>query len=92
MPEGFDFSTQGGAEDQKVNGYVVAAKGKTLCLFKAADDSEDGKEETAPVAFFQCSADIKTFDVADLERSNIAVVCADGQALQLWAAVLQIRG
>jgi WD40 repeat protein len=101
VPEGFDFSKQGGAEEQKVNGYVVAPKGSTLCIFKAADDSADGatdsadgvgtaetaiKTERAPVAFFQCDSPIKTFDVAG---ANVAVGCADGQVLLLWAAVLQ---
>ena len=73
-------------KEQKVNGHVVTAKGNTLCIFKAADGSEHGtaggagKAETAPVAFFECPADIKVFEVA---CANIAVGCADGQMLQL---------
>ena len=76
-------------KEQKVNGHVVTAKGNTLCIFKAADGSEHGtaggadgagKAETAPVAFFECPADIKVFEVA---CANIAVGCADGQMLHL---------
>ena len=103
---------QGGAEDQKVNGYVVSVTGKTLYIFN--DDAEDGgagaaassanedgaagsadgagKVKTAPVAFFQCSAEIQAFDVNktfDVACANIVVGCADGQVLQLFAAVLQ---
>jgi len=54
-----------------------------------------GKVKTAPVAFFQCSAEIQAFDVNktfDVACANIVVGCADGQVLQLWAAVLQTRG
>ena len=90
VPEGFAFSKQGGAKEQRSNGYVVIAKGRTLFISKA---TADGKAEPAPVAFFQCAAEIKGFDVANLERSNLAsnlaVGCADGQVLQLFAAVLQ---
>ena len=39
-----------------------------------------------PVAFFQCASEIAAFDVAG---ANVAVACADGQVLQLFAAVLQ---
>ena len=106
MPEGFTFPKQGGAFaiEQSVDGYVVAAQGKTLCIFTAgntdgADKAETTpQEEKAPVAFFQCDSEvqaIQAFDVADLERSNLAsnlaVGCADGQVLQLWAAVLQAQ-
>ena len=101
VPEGFVFSKQGGAKKQRRNGYVVAAKGKTLCIFTAGNTDGAGKaettpkEETAPVAFFQCDSEIQAFDVANLERSNLAsnlaVGCADGQVLQLWAAVLQTQ-
>jgi len=105
VPEGLTFPRQDGATEQRVNSYVVAAKGKTLCIFKAADDkaeTADGKaetaqksetaeaeaEETAAVAFFQCASEIQAFDVCELERSQIAVGCADGQVLQLRAVVL----
>ena len=96
VPEGLTFPKQGGAKAQRINSYVVAAKGQTLCIFKAAD----GKAETAPkaetveaegiaaVAFFQCASEILAFDVSERERSHIAVGCADGQVLQLRAAVL----
>jgi hypothetical protein len=114
VPEGFTVPKQASAKEQGVNSYVVAAKGKTLCIFKAADDkaetAADGKmetaemapkvetaeaeaadaeaEETAAVAFFQCASEIQAFDVSELERSHITVGCADGQVLQLRAAVL----
>ena len=83
VPEGL-FSEERGAQEQIVNGHVVSAKGQTLCVLKAAD----GKAETAPVAFFQCASKIKAFDVAG---ANVAVGCADGEVLQLFAAVLQTR-
>jgi len=105
VPEGFTVPKQASAKEQGVNSYVVAAKGKTLCIFKAADDkaetAADGRSETAPkvetaeveetaaVAFFQCASEIQAFDVSELERSHMAVACADGQVLQLFAAVLQ---
>ena len=90
VPEGVTFPKEGGAKEQRINSYVVAAKGKTLCIFKAADEAETAEaeaEETAAVAFFQCrgASEIRTFDVSGLERSHIAVGCADGQ---LRAAVL----
>ena len=107
MPEGFTFPKEGGTEEKRINSYVVAAKGKTLCIFKAADEAETAEaprveaaeaeaaeaeaaeaEETAAVAFFQCASEIVAFDVSELERSHIAVGCADGQVLQLRAAVL----
>ena len=114
VPEGLTFPRQDGATEQRVNSYVVAAKGQTLCIFKAADDkaetATDGKmetaemapkmetaeaeaadaeaDETAAVAFFQCVSEIQAFDVSELERSHITVGCADGQVLQLRAAVL----
>ena len=101
VPEGFTLSKKDGAKEHTVNGYLVAAKGKTLCIFKA-DGSEHGsaagsadgagKAKMAPVAFFQCSTDILAFDVSNFEGANIAVGCADGQVLLLWAAVLQTRG
>ena len=93
VPEGFAFSKQGGAKEQRSNGYVVAATGQTLVIHKApedkaetAADGSDGKAEPAPVAFFQCAAEIRGFDVAG---AKVAVGCADGQVLQLFAAVLQ---
>ena len=99
VPEGFTFPKEGGTEEKRINSYVVAAKGKTLCIFKAADEAETGEapkveaaeaeaEETAAVAFFQCASEIQAFDVSELEPSHIAVGCADGQVLQLQAAVL----
>ena len=104
VPEGFTFPKEGGTEEKRINSYVVAAKGKTLCIFKAADEAETAEapkveaaeaeaveaeaEETAAVAFFQCASEIQAFDVCELERSQIAVGCADGQVLQLRAAVL----
>ena len=104
VPEGFTFPKEGGTEEKRINSYVVAAKGKTLCIFKAADEAETAEapkveaaeaetaeaeaEETAAVAFFQCASEIQAFDVSELERSHIAVGCADGQVLQLQAAVL----
>ena len=97
------FSKERGALEQRANGYVVAARGSTLCIFRTTDGSagsEDaatgsargangaGKPKTAAVAFFQCSSDIRAFDV---EGAKIAVGCSDGQVLQLsWAAVLQM--
>ena len=93
VPEGFTLPKEGGAKEQKINSYVVAAKGQTLVIHKApedkaetAADGSDGKAEPAPVAFFQCAAEIKGFDVAG---AKVAVGCADGQVLQLFAAVLQ---
>ena len=99
VPEGFTFPKEGGARERRINSYVVAAKGKTLCIFKAADEAETAEapkveaaeaeaEETAAVAFFQCASEIQAFDVCELERSQIAVGCADGQVLQLRAVVL----
>ena len=95
VPEGFTFPKAGGAKEHRINSYVVAAKGKTLCIFKAADEAETAPkveaaeaEETAAVAFFQCASEIQAFDVSELERSHITVGCADGQVLQLRAAVL----
>ena len=104
VPEGFKFPKQGGAQKQRVGDYVVAAKGQTLVILEAphdkAETAADGKAETAPkvetaeaeetaaVAFFQCASEIKGFDVAG---ANVAVGCADGHVLQLFAAVLQTR-
>ena len=97
VPEGFTFPKEDGARERRINSYVVAAKGKTLCIFKAADEAQTAEapkveaadaEETAAVAFFQCASEIQAFDVSELERSHIAVGCADGQVLQLQAAVL----
>ena len=99
VPEGFTFPKEGGTEEKRINSYVVAAKGKTLCIFKAADEAETAEapkveaaeaeaEETAAVAFFQCASEIQAFDVSELERSHIAVGCADGQVLHLQAAGL----
>ena len=97
VPEGFTFPKEGGARERRINSYVVAAKGKTLCIFKAADEAQTAEapkveaadaEETAAVAFFQCASEIQAFDVSELERSHVAVGCADGQVLQLRASVL----
>ena len=98
VPEGFTFPKEGCAQKKSVNDLVVAAQGKTLRIFKVLDGNAE-TAHNAPVAFFQCDSEIKTFDVADLERSNmasnvasnLAVGCADGQVLQLWAAVLQTQ-
>ena len=96
VPEGFTFPKAGGAKEHRINSYVVAAKGKTLCIFKAADEAETAEApkveaaeaEAAAVAFFQCASEIQAFDVSELEPSHIAVGCADGQVLHLQAAVL----
>ena len=94
VPEGFTLPKEGGAKEQKINSYVVAAKGQTLVIHKAPEDkaetAADGSDDKAetPVAFFQCASEIQAFDVSELERSHIAVGCADGQVLQLQAAVL----
>ena len=98
VPEGFTFPKQSGAQEQRVGGYVVAAKGQTLVIHKAPEDkapedkvetAADGKAGTeTPVAFFQCASQIAAFDVAG---ANVAVGCADGQVLQLFAAVLQTQ-
>ena len=95
VPEGFTLPKEGGAKEQKINSYVVAAKGQTLVIHKApedkaetAADGSDGKAEPAPVAFFQCASEILGFDVAG---ANVSVGCADGHVLQLFAAVLQTR-
>ena len=82
----------------RVGGYVVASKGQTLVIHKAPEDkAPEDKAETAadgkagtetPVAFFQCASQIAAFDVAG---ANVAVGCADGQVLQLFAAVLQTQ-
>ena len=91
VPEGFTFPNEGGAKPQRINSYVVAAKGQTLVIHKAPEDkaetAADGKAGTeTPVAFFQCASKIAAFDVAG---ANVAVGCADGQVLQLFTAVLQ---
>ena len=96
VPEGFTFPKQGGARERRINSYVVAAKGQTLVIHKAPEDkAPEDKAETAadgkagtetPVAFFQCASKITAFDVAG---ANVAVACADGEVLQLFAAVLQ---
>ena len=93
VPEGFTFPKQSGAQKQRVGGYVVAAKGQTLVIHKApenkAETAADGKAGTeTPVAFFQCASPIAAFDVAG---ANVTVGCADGQVLQLFAAVLQTQ-
>ena len=93
VPEGFTFPNEGGAKPQRINSYVVAAKGQTLVIHKAPEDkaetAADGKARTeTPVAFFQCASQIAAFDVAG---ANVAVGCADGQVLQLFAAVLQTQ-
>ena len=98
VPEGFTFLKRGGGKEQKVGRYVVAAKGQTLVIHKAPEDkAPEDKAETAadgkawtetPVAFFQCASQITAFDVAG---ANVAVGCADGQVLQLFAAVLQTQ-
>ena len=102
VPEGFTFPKEGGARERRINSYVVAkgqtAKGQTLVIHKAPEDkAPEDKAETAadgkagtetPVAFFQCASEIAAFDVAGV---NVAVGCADGQVLQLFAAVLQTQ-
>ena len=93
VPEGFTFPKEGGARERRINSYVVAAKGQTLVIHKAPEDkaetAADGKAGTeTPVAFFQCASEIAAFDVAG---ANVAVGCADGQVLQLFAAVLQTQ-
>ena len=93
VPEGFTFPKEGGTEEKRINSYVVAAKGQTLVIHKAPEDkaetAADGKAGTeTPVAFFQCASRIAAFDVAG---ANVAVGCADGQVLQLFAAVLQTQ-
>ena len=93
VPEGFTFPKEGGARERRINSYVVAAKGQTLVIHKAPEDkaetAADGKAGTeTPVAFFQCASQIAAFDVAG---ANVAVGCADGQVLQLFAAVLQTQ-
>ena len=92
VPEGFTFPKEGGARERRINSYVVAAKGQTLVIHKAPEDKAEDKAETAgtetPVAFFQCASQIEAFDVAG---ANVAVGCADGQVLQLFAAVLQTQ-
>ena len=93
VPEGFTFPKEGGARERRINSYVVAAKGQTLVIHKAPEDkaetAADGKAGTeTPVAFFQCASKIAAFDVAG---ANVAVCCADGQVLQLFAAVLQTQ-
>ena len=95
VPEGFTFPNEGGAKPQRINSYVVAAKGQTLVIHKAPEDkapedkvetAADGKAGTeTPVAFFQCASNIAAFDVAG---ANVAVGCAGGQVLQLRASVL----
>ena len=91
-PAGFTFPNEGGAKPQRINSYVVAAKGQTLVIHKAPEDkaetAADGSDDKAetPVAFFQCASEIAAFDVAG---ANVAVASADGQVLQLFAAVLQ---
>ena len=91
VPEGFTFPKEGGARERRIDSYVVAAKGQTLVIHKAPEDkaetAADGKAET-PVAFFQCASQIAAIDVAG---ANVAVGCADGQVLQLFAAVLQTQ-
>ena len=96
VPEGFTFPKEGGARERRINSYVVAAEGQTLVIHKAPEDkapedkaeaAADGKAGTeTPVAFFQCASNIAAFDVAG---ANVAVGCADGQVLQLFASVLQ---
>ena len=98
VPEGFTFPKEGGARERRINSYVVAAKGQTLVIHKAPEDkAPEDKAETAadgkagmetPVAFFQCASPIAAFDVAG---ANVTVGCADGQVLQLFAAVLQTQ-
>ena len=61
----------------------TAADGKAESESESESDSESGTE--TPVAFFQCASQIAAFDVAG---ANVAVGCADGQVLQLRAAVL----
>ena len=55
VPEGFTLPKEGGAKEQKINSYVVAAKGQTLVIHKAPEDkaetAADGKAGTeTPVA------------------------------------------
>ena len=96
VPEGFTFPPQGrGAQQQRINSYVVAAKGQTVVIHKApqdkaetAADGKAGTETETSVAFFQCDDQINAFDVAG---ANVAVGCACGQVLQLFAAVLHTR-
>ena len=66
----------------------AAADGKAGTAKTAPKVATSEAGETAAVAFFQCASEIQTFDVSEFERSHIAVGCADGQVLQLRAAVL----
>ena len=50
VPEGFTFPKEGGTEEKRINSYVVAAKGKTLCIFKAADEAETAEAPKAEAA------------------------------------------
>ena len=82
------------AGEVAATGRDVGHPGCCLVIHKApedkaetAADGSDGKAGTeTPVAFFQCASEIAAFDVAG---ANVAVACADGQVLQLFAAVLQ---
>ena len=48
VPEGFTFPKQGGAQEQRINSYVVAAKGQTFVIHKAPEDkAPQEKVETA---------------------------------------------
>merc|ERR1712216_740098 len=95
VPEGFTLPKEGGAKEQKINSYVVAAKGQTLVIHKApedkaetAADGSDGKAGTeTPVAFFQCAAEIKGFDVAG---AKVAVGCARAGAAAVRGGAAEV--
>ena len=83
VPRGFAFSEQGGAEEQKFNGYAIAISDDGVLFIRSDKKAPD---RGPAMAFFQCDDQIKVFDVAG---ANMAVGLANGQVLQLWAAVLQ---
>ena len=103
VPEGFTLPKEGGAKEQKINSYVVAAKGRTLVIHKAPEDK--APEDKAPEDKAETAADgsdgkagtetpVAFFQCAseikafDVAGANVAVGCAGGQVLQLRAAVL----
>ncbi len=88
--EGSTFAlSKESSREQKVGKFLITAEGDILRIF-AIIKSDDGvtdkaDKDTAPVAFFRVPAPILTFDTSG---THIAVVCQNGEVLQLRAAVL----
>ena len=81
---------KGSSREQKVGEFLVTAEGDMLRIFKSvvkdkADKEDKDTTSCAPLAFFRAPGTISSIDTSG---AHIAVGCANGEVLQLRAAVL----